>query len=170
MELNGISLTFVFIFFQELLEQATAATCSYISSNGLKRYTFCMQKCCEKNERSYSSVCCPYADDKEVYMGAGMATLIVMSVFAICFTYVCCKNRMRRARQSAGLGRHRQRSRSREERNQDVIPAVSLHVEPIQPPAYDALPPPYYTLEAGTSNKKEELPHSEFGPPPAYTP
>lgn len=48
--------------------------------------------------------------------------------------------------------------------------AVSLQVEPIQPPAYDALPPPYYTLEPGSSNKKEELTNPEYGPPPAYTP
>ncbi|XP_060604912.1 uncharacterized protein LOC132757607 [Ruditapes philippinarum] len=156
----------VLIILEEFVGIVAGTTCSYISSTGVRKYTFCMQKCCERGNKSYSNVCCTYDGENQVYLGAGMATLIVISVFVICFVYVCCKNRIQRLHT-----RVRTRSQSgTPNQPETTIPTVSLQVEPLQPPAYEALPPPYYSVAPGTSDKKYEFSSLHNEPPPAYTP
>ncbi|XP_053375292.1 uncharacterized protein LOC123535032 isoform X2 [Mercenaria mercenaria] len=94
----------VLFFLQEFVKDVSATTCSYMSSTGVRKYTFCMQKCCDEANRSYTNVCCTYDDEKQVYLGAGMATLIVLAIFSICFTYVCCKQRIRQLQNRCRTG------------------------------------------------------------------
>lgn len=47
--------------------------------------------------------------------------------------------------------------------------AISLRVEPPQPPPYELHPPPYCTLEKETSSKKREILTFSTDEPPAYS-
>ncbi|KAL4223579.1 hypothetical protein ACF0H5_017049 [Mactra antiquata] len=158
----------------EFIQYVSAVYCRYQASNGDIEHLFCLQKCCDAAERySKGSICCSHQKNHEIFIGAGMATLIVVTIFALCFLYICCKQKI--LRQSQQYNERHQNTRIRRSRrttstsNTAVIPTVSSQIEPVLPPPYDALPPPYTQLVKESDSKTEAEKYLSLGPPPAYS-
>lgn len=150
-----------------------AIYCIYQREDGQSDHTYCTDECCDGEQNSYANTCCRYMHEKEVYIGAGITCLFVVSIFILCLVYVFCKKKLlKHVRQSANRHHNSGVTASNPSRS-TVLPTVSLHVEPPVPPPYEVKPPPYYpTLPSytGSIDSGQQLGSAlPDEPPPPYT-
>ncbi|XP_045173418.2 uncharacterized protein LOC123534980 [Mercenaria mercenaria] len=156
-----------------LLDHATEAQgvlCHFETSNGFLQKKYCKEACCEGPDIRYSSVCCYHKRESSVYIGTGMAALVGLVIIILCATYLCCKRSiLQRSRVFNSRQRNTRLQRTPQVRENSVS-TVSSQVQPPVPPPYETLPPPYFSVQQGTSQKKEDKSTFPDEPPPAYSP